>query len=135
MAQQPDHVRVMRSKLGRARGLGAAKAGTHHWWVERMTAAALVPLSLWFVVSVLGMLGAGQPQVAAWIGHPINAALLLALILLTFHHGQLGMQVVYEDYIPGAGARTALVLATKAAALLLALVAVLSVAKIFVAAH
>ncbi len=129
-----EKVRVMRSQLGRARGMGAARAGVEHWWVERITALALVPLSLWFVASVLSLLGADQPVVAAWAGHPLNAALLLALVLLTFHHAQLGLQVVYEDYI-GGGLRTAAILATKGLALLLGLMAALAVIKLFLAAH
>ncbi len=127
--------KIMRSQLGRARGLGSAKAGLEHWWVERVTAAALVPLTLWFVISILSMLGADQPTVAAWVSHPLNAALLLALIIMTFHHAQLGLQVVYEDYIHGAVLRTASILATKAAALLLGLMASLAVIKLFLAAH
>ena len=127
--------KIMRSQLGRARGLGAAHSGTEHWWVERMTAIALLPLTLWFVISVLGMLGADQPTVAAWVGHPLNATLLLALILMTFHHAQLGLQVVYEDYIKVGTLRTASILATKGAALLLGLMASLAVIKLFLAAH
>jgi succinate dehydrogenase / fumarate reductase membrane anchor subunit len=127
-------VSVMRSQLGRVRGAGAARAGVEHWWVERITALALVPLTLWFVISVLSMLGADQPVIAAWVSHPLNAALLIALVVLTFHHAQLGLQVVYEDYIHGT-LRTASILATKGAALLLALVGVLSVLKLYLAAH
>jgi succinate dehydrogenase / fumarate reductase membrane anchor subunit len=127
-------VSVMRSQLGRVRGTGAARAGVEHWWVERITALALVPLTLWFLISVLTMLGADQPVVAAWAAHPVNAALLIALIVLTFHHAQLGLQVVYEDYFHDR-LRTISILATKGAALLLALVGVLSVLKLYLAAH
>ncbi|MEJ0046302.1 MAG: succinate dehydrogenase, hydrophobic membrane anchor protein [Rhodospirillales bacterium] len=126
--------KIMRSQLGRARGLGSAKTGTEHWWVERVTAAALVPLSLWFVFSVLAMLGADQPVVAAWVARPINAALLLALVLMSFRHAALGLQVVLEDYVHGA-VRTASILGVKAAALLLGLIATLAVIKLFLAAH
>ena len=127
-------IRVMRSQLGRVRGAGASHTGVEHWQVERLTALALIPLTLWFLLAVLGMLGADQPVIAAWVGHPLNAALLIALVVLTFHHAQLGLQVVYEDYIHG-GLRTACILATKAAALLLALIGVLSVLKLYLAAH
>ena len=75
-------VAVMRSQLGRVRGLGAAKSGVHHWWVERLTAIALLPLTIWFVVSVLTLLGATQPVVAHWAGRPVNTVLLLALVAL-----------------------------------------------------
>jgi succinate dehydrogenase / fumarate reductase membrane anchor subunit len=127
--------KILRSQLGRARGLGAAHAGVEHWWGQRVSSAALAPLSLWFVASMLSLLGADQPAVAAWVGHPLNAALLLALIGLTFHHTQAGLQVVFEDYIHGAGLRMAAVLATKGTALLLGLLAALSVGKLFLTTH
>ncbi len=125
-----ERIVVMRSQLGRARGLGAAHAGAEHWWVERVTAVALVPLTIRFVVSVLGLLGAAQPAVAAWAGRPLNAALLLALVGMTFHHTQLGMQVVYEDYIDDIGLRHAVTLATKGLCLVLALMAAVAVVKL-----
>ena len=130
----PPKIRIMRSQLGRVRGTGAARTGVEHWQVERLTALALIPLTLWFLLCVMSMLGADQPVVSAWIGHPLNAALLIALVVLTFHHAQLGLQVVYEDYIHG-GLRTACIIATKAAAMLLALIGVLSVLKLYLAAH
>jgi succinate dehydrogenase / fumarate reductase membrane anchor subunit len=126
-----EQVKIMRSQLGRARGLGAARAGTEHWIAERVSAVALVPLSVWFIVSLLSLLGAEQRDVAAWVRHPFNAAMLLALILATFHHAQLGMQVVFEDYVHGPQRRTAIVLAVKGAALLLGLLAALAVAKLY----
>ncbi len=125
-----DRIVVMRSQLGRARGLGAAHAGAEHWWVERVTAVALVPLTLWFVISVLGLLGAGQPAVAAWAGRPLNAALLLGLAGMTFHHTQLGMQVVYEDYIDDIALRHAITLATKGLCMILALMAAVAIVKL-----
>jgi succinate dehydrogenase / fumarate reductase membrane anchor subunit len=128
-----EAIKIRRSQLGRVRGLGAAHEGVAHWWQERVSALALVPLTLWFVFSILSMLGADQPQVAAWIGHPINAVLLLAMIVMTFHHAALGLQVVYEDYIEEAGLRTALVLLTKGLAILLGLMASLAVLKLAVA--
>jgi len=128
-AEHKERILVMRSQLGRARGLGAAHAGAEHWWVERVTALALVPLTVWFVISVLGLLGADQPAVAAWAGRPLNAALLLALVFITFHHTQLGLQVVYEDYIQTIMLRHFLVLATKGACLVLALMAAVAVIK------
>ncbi len=132
--QQPaERVVVMRSELGRARGLGAAKSGVEHWWAERLTAIALVPLSLWFILSVLSLLGADQPTVAAWAGRPWHAALLLALIAATFRHAELGLQVVYEDYIHGSWSRQAAILGTKAATWLLGLLAALAVLKLALA--
>lgn len=128
--KQSIDITVRRSQLGRARGVGSAHAGVHHWVSERVTAIALVPLTLWFIVSVLRLLGAPQPAVAAWAGHPVNAALLLALIAMTFQHMQLGLQVVLEDYVDDAGRRTLLILLNKGAALLLGLIAAISVLKL-----
>jgi succinate dehydrogenase / fumarate reductase membrane anchor subunit len=130
-----ERVTVMRSQLGRARGHGAARAGAHHWKAERITAIALVPLTVWFVIAVLGHLGADQPAMAAWAGKPLNAALLLALIGMTFHHMQLGLQVVWEDYIHVHARREAAILATKGACLLLGLMAAVAVLKLAAAAH
>lgn len=127
-------VEVMRSQLGRVRGTGSAHSGVHHWLAERITSVALVPLTLWFIYAMLHLLGASQPIVAAWVGHPWNTALLLALIGITFHHMQLGLQVVYEDYINAKWLMNTLILATRAAALLLALLAAISVLRLAFAA-
>ncbi len=123
-------IAVRRSQLGRARGVGAAHSGVHHWWAERVTAIALVPLTIWFILSVLGLIGAPQARVAAWAGNPFNTALLLAMIMMTFHHMQLGVQVVLEDYVSDKRLLTALVLVNRGVALLLGLVAAVSVLKL-----
>ncbi len=124
------NIDVMRSQLGRARGVGPAHSGVHHWWAERITAIALVPLTIWFILSVLRLLGAPQTAVAAWAGNPFNTALLLAMIVMTFHHMQLGVQVVLEDYVDDKRLLTALVLVNKGVALLLGLIAAVSVLKL-----
>jgi succinate dehydrogenase / fumarate reductase membrane anchor subunit len=121
---------ALRSPLGRVRGLGSAKHGTGHWWAQRVTAIALVPLSLWFILSVIGHLGAGRAEMAAWIGHPLSAVLLLCLVAGTFHHMQLGLQVVIEDYIHTEGTKLASLLAMKAVAIVLALLAAVSILKL-----
>ncbi len=119
-----------RSPLGRARGLGAAKDGTHHWWVQRVTAVALVPLSIWFVISVLALLGKDHAAFVSFVKNPIWATLLVLTIAVTFHHAQLGLQVVIEDYVHREGLKLALVLIVKFAALVLAGVGVFSVLKL-----
>ncbi len=97
----PDNVaiRVRRSHLGRVRGTGSAKAGVHHWYAERVTAIALVPLTVWFVFGMLALVGAPREAVVDWVGRPWNTALLLALVIMTFHHLHLGVQVILEDYV------------------------------------
>lgn len=123
-------IEMMRSQLGRVRGSGSAHAGVHHWYAERVTAMALVPLTLWFIYAMLHLVGATQPYVAAWVAHPWNTVLLLALIVATFHHMQLGLQVVYEDYIDAKWLMNAMILATKATSALLGLAAAVAVLRL-----
>ncbi len=120
---------IMRSQLGRVRGLGSAKSGVEHWWVERVTAIALIPLTLWFVVSLITLLGLPQIVVVHWVGRPVNTVLLLALVVLTFHHMQLGLQVVLDDYVHDKKWHLASTLLNKGAALILALFAVVAILK------
>jgi succinate dehydrogenase / fumarate reductase membrane anchor subunit len=117
----------MRSPLGRVMGLGSAKEGVEHWWMQRLTSIALVPLALWFVASVIGMLGADHAAFVAWLSSPIAATLMVLTIGATFYHGQLGVQVVIEDYIHGEGAKLAAIVITKLAALALAVAGILAV--------
>ena len=116
------HVDMLRSPLGRARGLGSARSGSKHWWSQRLTAVALVPLTLWFIWSVLRLTNASQADVVDWMSSPVRMALMLALIFATFQHLQLGLQVVIEDYVPQEGIKLAAVLAVKALCILLALI-------------
>ena len=91
----------LRDPLAIARGLGSAKDGTRHWWLQRLTAMALLLLTPWFVWLALGLIGAEQYSVRMTLGQPLNAALVLAYVLSMFWHAQLGMQVVIEDYVHG----------------------------------
>ncbi len=120
----------LRTPLGRVRGLGSAKEGTAHWWAQRLTALALIPLVLWFVVSLIVMTGAGHGAVAEWLRNPVSAVLMLLLILAGFHHAQLGLQVVIEDYVHAEWLKFALVTAVKFAAVALGIGAAFSILKI-----
>ena len=124
------HVDMLRSPLGRARGLGSARAGSRHWWAQRLTALALVPLTLWFIFSVIHLAGASHEAVVNWFSGPLTLGLMLALIVATFHHLQLGLQVVIEDYVHDERSKTGAVLAIKALSVILALICVVSVLKI-----
>jgi succinate dehydrogenase / fumarate reductase membrane anchor subunit len=119
----------LRTPLARARGLGSAKDGLHHWWVQRITAVALVPLVIWFAISLVMLSGADYAAVRAWIGSPLVMVLLILTIAIGLHHGQLGMQVVYEDYTAG-GVRLALIVLTKFIAALFGLGAIVAILRI-----
>jgi succinate dehydrogenase / fumarate reductase membrane anchor subunit len=110
--------------------MGAARTGTGHWWAQRVTAMALVLLSVWFIFSALHLAGQPRAAVLAWAGGPVTATLLLALVLATFHHMQLGLQVVIEDYVHVEKARLVSLLLMKAVVALLALTAVIAVLKL-----
>ncbi len=127
--KQAISIRVRRSQLGRAKGVGAG-GGVHHWWAERVTSIALVPLTLWFIYAMWQLVGAPYERVADWASNPVNTALLLALVLMTFHHMHLGLQVVLEDYVDDVRLRRILVLAVQATALMLGLVASVAVLKL-----
>ena len=120
----------MRSDLARVRGLGSAKEGIAHWWAQRLTAAALIPLTVWFVASLVSLAGASHAAVVDWVASPLPALLLVLLIVATFHHAQLGLQVVIEDYVHGEGTRLALILLIKGAAVVLGLAAIFAVLRI-----
>ena len=99
----------MRSPLGRAIGLGSAREGLDHWWAQRITAVALVPLSLWFISAIVGLVGADLETVQNWMSLPLPAILLILLLIATFYHLSLGLQVVIEDYVHTDSAKLGLV--------------------------
>jgi len=91
----------MRTPLGRVRGLGSAKEGTDHFWLQRITALANVPLTIFFVLMVIILAGENYRTVAATLSSPVIAILMLAAIISVVTHMRLGMQVVIEDYVHG----------------------------------
>ncbi|MBT6883427.1 MAG: succinate dehydrogenase, hydrophobic membrane anchor protein [Rhodospirillaceae bacterium] len=109
----------MRSPLARVRGLGSSNDGIHHWWVQRLTGIALIPLVLWFVFYAVALASADLATVKAWVGAHYNPVLLILLIICMFHHGQLGLQVVIEDYIHKESVKVTSLLLVKGGALLL----------------
>lgn len=88
-----------RNPLKVARGLGSAQTGVRHWWVQRVTAAALVGLGIWFVILVLSLLWADFAAARATVARPWNALLMIAFLVAMFWHAALGLQVVIEDYV------------------------------------
>ena len=121
---------TMRTPLSRVRGLGSAKDGTHHWWMQRLTAVALLPLSIWFVVSAIMLAGADHAAVSAWLGSPLPAVLMLLLVVALFHHLQLGLQVVIEDYIHGEVAKLVCLIGLKLGSVALAVAAIFAILKV-----
>ena len=121
----------LRTPLGLVRGLGSAKSGTEHWWLQRVTAVALIPLSLWFIVAVLGLAGAPYAEASAWLASPLNATLTMAFVLAVFWHALLGLQVVIEDYVHCEPIKIVALVALRLAIFLLALLAGMSILRIF----
>ena len=122
----------MRTPLGRVRGLGSTNDGVKHWWMQRLTGIALIPLTLWFVYSAVQMSGASHDEFTEWVGIQGNPVLLILLIICMFHHGQLGLQVVVEDYIPRESTKMTLLIAIKFAAIIFGTSAVFAVLRLTV---
>jgi succinate dehydrogenase membrane anchor subunit len=100
----------MRTPLARASGLGSAKEGVEHWWQERLTAVALVPLALWFIASIIVHGGDDYIEVTAWLRTPFSMLMMVLLLAALFHHSALGLQVIIEDYVHSAAKLPALVI-------------------------
>ena len=120
---------TLRSPLSRVRGLGSAKNGVQHYIAQRLTALALVPLTLWFVISVVSLIHADYQHFHAWIAQPGCTAMLLLLIFAVFYHAQLGLQVV-EDYVHSDCTRSWSLVAVKFASILLGVFAAVSVLRV-----
>ncbi len=121
----------MQSPLARVRGLGSAKKGVHHWWLQRLTALALVPLSLWFIYSLVVITGAEYTTVIAWLSQPLNAVLMLLFVFSLYYHAVLGVQVVIEDYIESEWQKIACLILINFLAWIAGLSATISVLKIY----
>lgn len=119
----------LRSPLGRALGLGAAGNGTHHWWQQRVTAVALALLGAWFAFSIVGADLGDRAALTGWIARPLNAGLMLLLVLAAVWHSQLGTRVVVEDYVHG-GLKVPLLVALQFVHAIVAVVGVVAVLQI-----
>ncbi len=121
----------LQAPLARVRGLGSAKQGTHHWWQQRLTAIALVPLCLWFIFSMASLDLMQHTVITQWMRSPLNAVLLILFIISLFHHAQLGTQVVIEDYIDSEWQKITCIVIVKFIAALTGLASVMAVLKVF----
>jgi succinate dehydrogenase / fumarate reductase membrane anchor subunit len=119
-----------KTPLSRVKGLGSAKSGTSHWWMQRVTAVALIPLSIW-LINFLGLsLTAPYQQTIAWLISPVNTVCIVAWIFAVFYHAALGLQVVIEDYVAAEGPKIIAIWVVNLAFLFLALMALLAVFRI-----
>jgi len=118
-----------RSPLARAIGLGAAKRGSRHWMAERVTAIALIPLTLWFVASIIAHAGSDHAAFVSWLRTPFAAGGMILLLIALFHHTALGLQVAIEDYVHS-GARFAAVIAIQLYCYGLAVVGIIATLRI-----
>jgi len=120
----------LRSPLANARGLGSSKYGTEHWWHQRLSALALVPLLLWFVIGVIAHLGADHAQFVAWMKSPFSAVMMVLTVVAVFHHAQGGLQVVLEDYLHVEWQKVTAIIVVKFLCFALAAASIFSVLKI-----
>ncbi len=120
----------LRTPLGRVRGLGSAKTGTEHFWMQRVTAIANIPLTICALIIIMSLVGADHPTVAARLGHPVIAMAMLAFVVSVTWHMRLGMQVVIEDYVQGEGRKIACLLASTFFTAAIAIVGVFALLKL-----
>lgn len=120
----------MKTPIAKVRGLGSAGNGTHHWWMQKLLALALIPLTIWFVASVVQMTNADYRTVMTWMSSPVSATLMLIFMVTGIYHLKLGLQDVIEDYIPNEGLKFTLQIAISFGCILLAVVSVFSILKI-----
>ena len=121
----------LRTPLARARGLGSAREGVKHWWAQRLTAIALIPLVVWFAISLVMLSGADYDIARAWTGSPLVMVLLILTIVIGLHHGQLGLQVVIEDYVHAPAVKTASLFANTWTMAILGLSSILAVLRLY----
>lgn len=120
----------MRTNIAKVRGLGSAKHGTSHWWAQRVSAVALVPLTVWLLVSIAALAGADHATIVAWIGNPFVTLFLGLFIITGFYHLKLGVQVVIEDYIHSSGTKLVSLLLLNFATLAVGLASFVALLKI-----
>jgi succinate dehydrogenase / fumarate reductase membrane anchor subunit len=119
----------MRTPLARAIGLGSAKEGSGPWWAERISAVALVPLTLWFAASIIAHTGSDYATFIVWLRTPLAAIMMILLLIVLFYHAALGLQVVVEDYVHS-GVKFAVVIAVRLGCCVLATAGVVAILRL-----
>ena len=120
----------IRTPLTKARSFGSETSCVVHWWYQRVTAIALIPVSLWFGFALMSLPGAGYGEVVEWIQRPWNTLALVVFIMASFYHAILGIQVVLEDYVHTEWLQTKSILATKVVLISFALLMLFAVLKV-----
>ncbi len=119
-----------KSPLNQVMGLGSAGGGTHHWWQQRLTAVAMVPLGLWFAFSLIRIDLGSRAALVGWIGEPLTAVLLSLTSACLIYHSWLGISVVVEDYVGRKGAKLVVLTTSSLAHAFLLAVCLFSILKI-----
>jgi succinate dehydrogenase / fumarate reductase, membrane anchor subunit len=119
-----------RSPLANVRGLGSAKTGTSHWWMQRVTAVVLIPLSFWLFIFLDLSLKAPIQEIVAWLAMPLNTIAIVVWVVAVFYHSALGLQVVIEDYVAAEGIKIIAVWTVNLVFIFLALAALIAVFRI-----
>jgi succinate dehydrogenase / fumarate reductase membrane anchor subunit len=122
--------RTLRTPLGHVRGLGSARSGTRHFWHQRLTSIASIPLSIFFVFLVIALIGRNQAAAVQILGSPWVAILMLLFIFTTVYHMQIGMQVIIEDYAHGELSKLALLMANTFFSITIGLASAFAILKI-----
>ena len=120
----------LRTPLSQVKGLGSAKEGTGHFWVQRLTAIGLVPLVLWLSFSIAALPGMDYVSIREWISSPFTSIMLILFLIAGFYHAKLGLQTVIEDYIGNHSTRTVMIIIVSFLAAILAVTGVFSVLRI-----
>jgi succinate dehydrogenase / fumarate reductase membrane anchor subunit len=130
MSDRPSY--SIRTPLARVRGLGSAKSGTEHFWRQRLTAVANIPLTIAFVLIVVSLLGRNQAAAAQILGSPLVAIVMLLFIVSITIHMRIGMQVIIEDYVHGETAKFVLIMANTFFAIAVGLASVFAILRLSV---
>ena len=119
----------LRTPLSRAKGLGSAKEGIGHWWMQRITSILLIPLMLWGALMMATLGDYTHQHFTAWVGEPHNTILTIALLVVVCYHAALGLQVIIEDYVHSTALKIISIVAVHLSLFILALVGITAVIK------